>query len=101
MNRIGAYPDMSKKCFDISYAQAKTCKEKTSIALECIYAVEAELKAKDERITELEAKLDGLRGYCRKQIEHFNSKNSRSDYDWGLRDRTITILDKLDEGKEQ
>ena len=64
-------------------------------------AHETELKAKDERITELEAKLDGLRGYCRKQIEHFNSKDSRSDYDWGLRDRTITILDKLDEGKEQ
>ena len=47
------------------------------------------------------AKLDDLRGYCRKQIEHFNSKDSRSNYDWGLRDRTITILDKLDEGKEQ
>ena len=61
----------------------------------------AELQDKDKHITELEAKLDGLRGYCRKQIEHFNSKDSRIDYDWGLRDRTITILDKLDEGKEQ
>ena len=48
-----------------------------------------------------QAKLDSLREYCRKQIEHFNSKDSRSDYDWGLRDRTITILDKLDGGKEQ
>ena len=56
---------------------------------------EAELQDKDKHITELEAKLDGLRGYCRKQIEHFNSKDSRSDYDWGLRDRTMTILDKL------
>ena len=58
----------------------------------------------DEALAELlatKAKLDDLRGYCRKQIEHFNSKDSRSDYDWGLRDRTITILDKLDEGKEQ
>ena len=64
-------------------------------------AYEAKLQDKDKHITELEAKLDGLRGYCRKQIEHFNSKDSRSDYDWGLRDRTITILDKLDEGKEQ
>ena len=58
----------------------------------------------EEALAELlatKAKLDDLRGYCRKQIEHFNSKDSRSDYDWGLRDRTITILDKLDEGKEQ
>ena len=66
-----------------------------------ISKLSGELKAKDERITELEAKLESLRGYCRKLIEHFNSKDSRSDYDWGLRDRTITILDKLDEVKEQ
>ena len=66
-----------------------------------IIACQNAILQKDERITELEAKLESLRGYCRKLIEHFNSKDSRSDYDWGLRDRTITILDKLDEGKEQ
>ena len=63
-----------------------------------IYA--KQLAAKDKKITELEVKLDSLRDDCRKQIEHFRSKDIMSDYDWVSRDRTMAILRILDEGKE-
>ena len=89
------------KIYDAHEAELKTKDERIEAQSSVIIACQNAILQKDERITELEAKLDGLSGYCRKQIEHFNSKDSRSDYDWGLRDRTITILDKLDEGKEQ
>ena len=82
-------------------AELRTKDERIEAQSSVIIACQNAILQKDERITELEAKLESLRGYCRKLIEHFNSKDSRSDYDWGLRDRTITILDKLDEGKEQ
>ena len=87
--------------YDAHEVELKAKDERIEAQSSVIIACQNAILQKDERITELEAKLESLRGYCRKLIEHFNSKDSRSDYDWGLRDRTITILDKLDEGKEQ
>ena len=98
---LGHAIDMMMELQDQHEAQLKAKDERIEAQSSVIIACQNAISRKDERITELEAKLESLRGYCRKLIEHFNSKDSRSDYDWGLRDRTITILDKLDEGKEQ
>ena len=95
------YKKAIDKFCDAHEAELKAKDERIEAQSSVIIACQKAILQKDERITELEAKLESLRGYCRKLIEHFNSKDSRSDYDWGLRDRTITILDKLDEGKEQ
>ena len=91
------YKKAIDKIYDAHEAELKAKDERIEAQSSVIIACQNAILQKDERITELKAKLESLRGYCRKLIEHFNSKDNRSDYDWGLRDRTITILDKLDD----
>jgi hypothetical protein len=50
------FPNLSKENFDKKYAVAKK-DEKIELCLERIYTAESELKAKDDRIVELEKEL--------------------------------------------
>ena len=52
------YPELTRAEWDLKYFKARSAKAKVDACLERIYTSDAELKAKDTRIAELEAKLE-------------------------------------------
>ena len=66
----------------------------THILIEQIYdAHEAELKAKDERIAELEAQIRAIREYCREEIQTYDGP--QTDVEYGLSMGYQDILNKI------
>ena len=66
----------------------------THILIDQIYdAHEAKLKAKDERIAELEAKIKAIKEYCREQIQAYDGP--QTDVEYGLSVGYQNILNKI------
>ena len=55
---------------------------------------EAELKAKDERIAELEAQIKAIKEYCREQIQAYDGP--QTDVEYGLSMGYQDILNKIE-----
>ena len=65
------------------------------ILIDQIYdAHEAELKAKDERIAELEAQIKAIKEYCREQIQAYDGP--QTDVEYGLSVGYQNILNKIE-----
>ena len=56
-------------------------------------AHEAELKAKDKRIAELEAQIKAIKEYCREQIQAYDGP--QTDVEYGLSVGYQNILNKI------
>ena len=91
---LGHAVDMMMEMQDQHEAELKAKDERIEAQSSVIIACQNAILQKDERITELEAKLESLRGYCREQIQAYDGP--QTDVEYGLYVGYENILNKIE-----